>query len=278
MAQLSPVTRAGQLGLAALRADPAAAVVGLDFDGTLAPIVADPSAARAHPGALPALARLAPALDSVVVITGRPALVAVEYGGFRGAPGLDHLVVLGQYGLERWEAATDELTRPEPSPGVLAARAALPKLLAAADAPPGVAVEDKRLALAVHTRRAADPVAALDKVREPLAGLAAANGLVVEPGRHVLELRPPGVDKGGALDGYLAERAAARTVLYAGDDLGDLAAFDAVDRARARGLAGLTVCSGSAEVSRLAERADLVVDGPDGVVDLLAGLAEAIGR
>ena len=56
---------------------------------------------------------------------------------------------------------------------------------------------------------------------------------------------------------------------FVGDDLGDLAAFDAVDALRAAGTPGLLVCSGSTEVTALADRADLVVDGPDGVVALL---------
>ncbi|MFQ6198729.1 trehalose-phosphatase, partial [Streptomyces sp. NPDC000405] len=79
-----PVTEAGRDGLAALLARPERAVVALDFDGTLAPIVPDPERARAHPGAVPALARLAPRLGSVAVVTGRPAGVAVRYGGFAG--------------------------------------------------------------------------------------------------------------------------------------------------------------------------------------------------
>jgi trehalose 6-phosphate phosphatase len=45
---------------------------------------------------------------------------------------------------------------------------------------------------------------------------------------------------------------------------------------RAAGVPGLTVCSGSEEVAALADVADLVVDGPDGVVALLDGLAAAM--
>jgi trehalose 6-phosphate phosphatase len=102
-------------------------------------------------------------------------------------------------------------------------------------------------------------------------------GLVVEPGRMVLELRPPGVDKGGALHG-LVEELGVRTVVFAGDDLGDLAAFDAVDQLRAQGLHGLLICSGSIEENALAERADVLVEGPDGVVALLRALAQMLAR
>ncbi|MQA83777.1 MAG: trehalose-phosphatase [Streptosporangiales bacterium] len=270
MTLLEPRTAAGREGLAAIRANPRHAVIGLDFDGTLAPIVADPEAARAHLGAVPALRGLAPLVDSVVVVTGRPAGTAVAYGGFASVPGL---VVLGQYGLERWEAG--RLRIPPPPPGIERARSSLPDLLARAGAPEGVWVEDKGSALAVHTRRTSDPEGALASIRGPLAELAEHAGLVVQPGRMVLELRPPGTDKGGALRAFLRERAG-RAVLFAGDDLGDLPAFDAVDALRGAGVPGVTVCAGSTEVTGLAERADLVVDGPEGVVTLLEALAESL--
>src|SRR3954468_24947288 len=125
----TPVTRAGREGLAAILAEPASAVVGLDFDGTLAPIVPDPEQARAHPDAVRALAALAPKVASVAVVTGRPAGVAVRNGGFAGVPGLEHLVVLGHYGAERWDAVTGTVTAPAPHPGVAAVRAELPGFL-----------------------------------------------------------------------------------------------------------------------------------------------------
>ncbi|MFE1258561.1 trehalose-phosphatase [Streptomyces fungicidicus] len=269
----TPATQAGREGLEALLSRPGKALIGLDFDGTLAPIVPDPEQARAHPEAVPALAALAPKVAAVAVVTGRPAGVAVRHGGFAGVPGLEHLVVLGHYGAERWDAVTGEVTAPAPHPGVAAVRAELPGLLDRAGAWQGTWIEEKGgRAVAVHTRRAADPQAAYEALREPLAGLAARHGLVVEPGRLVLELRPPGMDKGVALSEY-AREIGAGSVLYAGDDLGDLAAFTAVDKLRSAGVPGLLVCSGSDEVTELRDRADLVVDGPPGLVHLLATLA-----
>ncbi|GAA5214410.1 trehalose-phosphatase [Streptomyces thinghirensis] len=267
----TPATAAGREGLDALLAAPGRAVIALDFDGTLAPIVADPDRARAHPDAVPALAALAPKVGSVAVITGRPAEVAVHHGGFADVPGLDHLVVLGHYGAERWDAATGALTTPEPHPGVAAVRAELPGLLERSGAGQGTWIEEKGHAVAVHTRRAPDPQAAFDTLRAPLADLATRHGLIVEPGRMVLELRPPGMDKGAALREYVRELDA-RAVLYAGDDLGDLPAFTAVDTLRTEGTPGLLVCSGSDEVPDLRKRADVVVDGPPGVVRLLRSL------
>jgi trehalose 6-phosphate phosphatase len=269
-----PSTDQGRAGLDALLAHPSRAVAVFDFDGTLAPIVPDPEQARAHPGAVPALAALAPRVGSVVILTGRPAETAVEYGGFAGVAGLDRLTVLGHYGAERWDAATGRLDSPGNHPGVVAARAELPRLLT--DAPDGTWIEDKGgRAVAVHTRRTADPQAAFDALRGPLQALADLHGLRLEPGSMVLELRPPGMDKGVALTAYLRS-AEPSAVLYAGDDLGDLAAYDAVDDFRAEGLPGLLVASAATEVPNLSARADLVLPGPGALVAFLAVLAESL--
>lgn len=274
----TPTTAAGQEGLAALLARPDRAVIALDFDGTLADIVPDPEQARAHPGAVEALAALAPKVASIAVITGRPAGVAVRYGGFAGVAGLDHLVVLGHYGAERWDAVSGTVRAPAPHPGVAAVRAELPGVLDRFDSWHGTWIEEKGQALAVHTRRAADPQAAFEALRGPLGELAARHGLIVEPGRLVLELRPSGMDKGVALTQY-AHETGAGCVLYAGDDLGDLAAYAAVDKLRTEGpegTPGLLICSGSAEVPELAERADLSLPGPGAVVAFLSALAQRL--
>lgn len=276
MTEVEPSTERGRAGLEALAGDPASALLALDFDGTLAPIVADPAQARAHPEAVGALSELSGRIGHTAIITGRPAATAVEYAGLRGARALGDLTVLGHYGLERWDAGTDRFSVPPEPPAVHEARRRLPGLLADCGATDAY-VEDKGSSLGVHTRRLPDPREAFDRLRGPLRRLAEELGLVLEPGRLVLELRPPGVDKGAALRA-LVEELGARTVVFAGDDLGDLAAFDAVDALRAQGMAGLLVCSGSTEEAALAERADVVVDGPEGVVRFLRALAARLER
>ena len=267
-----PRSAAGRAGLAALLAGPDLALVGLDFDGTLSPIVADPRDARAEPGAVAALRALARRVGTLAIITGRPAAKAVEYGELGDVPGL---LVLGHYGFERWSGG-QVAPRPAP-PGVAAAREQLPGVLAAAGAPPGTWTEDKGDAVAVHTRRTADPDAALRLLRPPLEQLAEAEGLQAQPGRMVIELRPRGMDKGAALKAVVSERAS-RVVLFCGDDIGDLPAFRAIGELRLQGIPGVAVCSGSAEVSELAAAADLVVDGPAGVVGMLDWLAGRLSR
>ena len=248
--------------LSDLRACLADAVVALDYDGTLAPIVDRPSEAVPAEGARDVLVALAPRVRALALITGRPADVVVELAGLVDVPGL---VVLGQYGAQRWSGA--EVSSPPPLPGVAVAREQLPAVLAAE----GAELEDKAISLVVHTRRCADPAGALARLEQPVRVVAAAAGLEVHPGRLVLELRPPGFDKGGALLSLCDPRPAA--VLFAGDDLGDLPAFAAVEQLRASGAVGVTVCSGSDEgPAELRARADVVVDGPAGVVELLRSL------
>lgn len=265
-----PVTRDGQAGLDALLADPAHGLAAFDFDGTLSPIVPDPAQARMLPAALAALRELAPLIGTMAVVTGRPAKIAVEYGSLDQVPGI---VVLGHYGRQRWHDG--ELDSPPPPHGLAIARERLPAVLADAGAAEGTWTEDKTDALAVHTRRAAEPAAALERIREPLQRLADQTGLRAEPGRLVIELRPEGADKGAALT-ELAQERNPSCVLFCGDDLGDLPAFAALRQMREKGLPAIGVCSGSAEVTELAEQADLIVDGPEGVAALIGALAAAI--
>jgi trehalose 6-phosphate phosphatase len=197
---------------------------------------------------------------------------AVSLGGLADVPGL---IVLGHYGAQRWQAGV--LSAASVPSGVQAVREALPGLLAELAAPEGTTVEDKGTALAVHTRRTADPAAAFALLREPLGRLAMSAALTLEPGRLVLELRPPGTDKGTALRELVAERAA-RSAMFCGDDLGDLTAFAAIRRLRADGIPGCAIASESQETPQVAEAADIVVDGPPGIVRFLEALADELLR
>jgi trehalose 6-phosphate phosphatase len=151
-------------------------------------------------------------------------------------------------------------------------------LLRDVGAPPGTRIEDKGAAVAVHVRETADPHAALELLRAPLRRLAESQGLRLEPGRLVLELRPGGTDKGSALVSLVAAFGA-RSACYVGDDLGDIAAFDALDDLRLKGLAALAVFSGAPDepgLAELAARADLQLTGPDAVVAFIEGLLGAV--
>lgn len=267
-----PRSDAGREAIEAILKRPQDTLLGVDFDGTLAPIIDDPEQAFADPESVAALGRIGRHINTIAVITGRPAKTAVRLGRFADDHNLGRMVVLGQYGVERWDARTGEFRIPPPPDGVAAAESALPELLARHGAE-GARVEHKGRAIGVHTRELDDPAGVIGELSEPIGELAEQTGLKVEPGKNVLEMRPPGMDKGDALRNLVLE-SSAKQVIFAGDDLGDLPAFEAVQRLRAEGVPGLLICSASHEQDALSTMADLVLDGPHGVAVWLTQLAD----
>jgi trehalose 6-phosphate phosphatase len=237
--------------------------VCLDFDGTIAPIVQDPAAARPLPGVVDLLGPLADRYAAAAIVSGRPATYLASHAA---APGVRYL---GMYGLEEIVEGRVQIDpRLEAArPAVEAAREELagdPAVTAS-----GAHLEDKRYAVAVHTRRVAEPGRWAGPIGQAAAGTAARHGLEVVPGRMVWELRPQvHSDKGDAVRRVVAESGAGALVV-AGDDLGDLPGFAVA--AELGG--GLRVVAGSAEApAELLDAADLVVDGPEGVRELLEHL------
>lgn len=245
-----------------LARDPSRAALVVDFDGTLAPIVDHPDEARALPAALEVLAALVLELALVGVVSGR----AVDF--LRDRIGIEGVLLVGQYGLEWLDG--DEVrcdARAEPFVDDVEAVAA------EAEARwPRLVVERKgRLAVALHWRTVPDAAPGGGEVQ----ALADRHGLDVLPGRMVVELRPPvPVDKGAAVESLLVD-AGVNAAAFAGDDRGDLSAFDALDRlvADSRLAAAVRVAVRSEEAPpELLARADLVVDGPAGLASLLGTL------
>lgn len=271
-----PHSEHGRQALQAVLDLPSSVLIATDFDGVLSEIVDDPEHAAGDEAAMAALGRIGAKVRQVAVITGRSALTAVRLGRLRERPGLDRLVVLGQYGVERWDAGTDHLVDPPPPDGIAALAAELPDLLSRLGLSE-VLVEDKGRARVVHTRQLPDPGGALQRLRGPVTELAERHGLKVEPGKNVLEIRAAGQDKGQALRAVMAETGAT-TAIYIGDDLGDLPAFEAIQTFQAEGVPALGICSASIEQDALVAVSDLVVDGVPGVAAWLTALAEALDQ
>ena len=241
---------------APFRADPGGSGVFTDFDGTLAAIVDDPASARPLPGAADLLGALARHYGRVGVISGRPAAFLGEHLGGRG------LFLSGLYGLEFVEGhEVRAIEEAEPW------RPVVEDVVAAADGA-GIPVERKGLAVTVHYRT--DPSREAE-VRAWAEEQAKATDLAVHPARMSYELRPPmKLDKGTVLTGAAEGR---RQVCFLGDDVGDLTAFDALDRMAADGATVVRVGVESPEApDELLERADVTVDGPDGSLDVLRAL------
>ena len=261
-------------------AAPRRTLLALDFDGTLANLVPDPEDSRMHDAAADALGKLGGRLGQIAIITGRGVEAVRRLGELDGRPGLERVLVLGQYGVERYDAATGELHAPETPGAVVAAKRELVALLAdhaaRGSGVAGVHLEDKGRAIGVHTRRADDPVGALRLLDPEIRRIGERHGLHAEPGKLVLELRASNKTKGDALRD-LVEEFRPTAVAMVGDDLGDLPAFELLPELRAAGIDCCAVVSSSEEQRALVEVADVICDGPDGVADWLEELARRLG-
>jgi trehalose 6-phosphate phosphatase len=215
------------------------------------------------PGAVTVLRRLVARLGRVAVVSGRPVAFLSEHLG-----GVDGLILSGLYGLE--EAVVGRpgsTTHPEAAPWVAAVAAVAGR--AEADAPDGVYVERKGLAVGLHVRRTPERAGWIE---DCAAAQAASTGLEVHAGKLSVELRPPvRVDKGTVIRGMAPGLAA---VAYVGDDLGDLPAFAALVALRADGVTTRSVAVDGPEApAAVLAAADQTVEGPPGVLALLEGLA-----
>jgi trehalose 6-phosphate phosphatase len=247
---------------------PERAGIFLDVDGTLAPIVerADEAAVPEKTALL--LGRLARRYGTVACVSGRAAADArrlvgvggIVYAGAHGAellePGAAGPTVLPAFAS--WTERVREFARVRDERDLRLLR---------------VRIEDKGPIVAFHWRGVPDEDAARTRI-EAIAQEAETEGFVTHWGRKVLEVRPPvPVNKGQAVD-EIVRRTGIHTALFAGDDATDLDAFDALDRGEldARVKVGVASDEGPAAI---VERADLVVDGTDGMLVVLESLAEA---
>ena len=236
-----------------------------DFDGSLAPIVDDPSKARAIRGAGRVLEKLARRYAAVAVVSGRP----VSFLAKRLHPRKVRLV--GLYGIEE-RVGRSLRVLPEVRTAREAIDRAVERLRAELADEQGVYIEHKGLAVSVHFRRARDKDAALERAVPIVDRIAKEEGLAsVTRGRMVLEISPPvHVNKGDVVRRVIDEKKLAGA-LVVGDDLGDLPTFRAVD-----GLdLGIRVAVASDESPpELIAAADHVVGSPHELLDLLRSLVD----
>ncbi|MBN9474522.1 MAG: trehalose-phosphatase [Burkholderiales bacterium] len=208
----------------------------LDLDGTLAPIAPSPDAARV-PGATLAL------LGRLVCATGG-ALAVVSGRSIEGIDRLLHplrLPVAGLHGAQwrgpggqAWELPVDR----ERAARLLA------RLRDIAAGQAGIHVEDKGISFAIHYRHAPRQEA---RIRAEVAAAAAAfePDYALQFGKMVAEVKPRGVDKGNAVERFMAVAPfASRLPVMAGDDLTDEAAFAVVAR-----LGGVAIKIGDGDTS-----------------------------
>jgi trehalose 6-phosphate phosphatase len=244
------------------------ALVALDFDGTLAPISPHPDDARPLAGAQQILRDVRATGATLAVVSGRSVASLLRVSSFGAIPGI---VIYGTHGAERWQAG--ELRTPATPAGLDELRVSLPGLLASITGDRHLWIEEKGLSLVIHARLTAEPERALEMLRAPVEKVAAAAGLGVRPGKEVLEICLPGIDKGTAIRELISPDTTA--AFYAGDDLGDLPAMAEVNAwAERSGRPALTVGVSPGGRGPVAEQADVTVPDPQSLISLLRQIIE----
>ncbi|HRO03436.1 MAG TPA: trehalose-phosphatase [Terricaulis sp.] len=214
----------------------------LDLDGTLVEIADDPAQVRMDEAARAMLRALAKrAGGAVAVLTGRTMAEADRISG--AAIG----AVAALHGLEmRWSHAAP-LQAPQPARQVRDLAAMFAKQIARGDL--NARLEDKNVSLALHYRHAPEAEA---RVHEAACAAAAAHNLRTMKGKMVIEILPPGANKGDALRAFMqAPPFAGRRPIMVGDDITDESAFEA-----ANALGGASILVGPARASAASSRLD----------------------
>ncbi|MGC8480577.1 MAG: trehalose-phosphatase [Acidimicrobiales bacterium] len=231
----------------------------LDFDGTLAEIVPDPTEAEIAPPSITAVRRLLDRGIVVGIVSGRPMSflldhlpedlvprlrIAGSYGVEKKLPGLPVLQLEGDISSSRREAIQTEVERV---------------------VDPRIEVEWKPYSFTLHFRNAPEYSEYAETVARRLGDTF---GLVTEPARMAFELfyqAPP--DKGSVVEEWTRY---ANAVMYCGDDRSDLRAFDVLDMRRAQGIPVRKVAVAAMESpSELVARADVVVESVSALAELL---------
>jgi trehalose 6-phosphate phosphatase len=252
-----------------LKEDPEHAAVLLDVDGVLAPIVSHPDDAHMPETTRRPLIEIAKRYGVVACVSGRRAsdarrvvsLGSIAYLGSHGSEILRPGSISNEMDreLQAWTRRVQNFAREHYGENLRRLR---------------VRLEDKEAIAALHWREVPDEEEAEAAVRE-VAEAAEQAGFNAHWGRKVLEIRPPvRIDKGAGIVSLLRDMELAAAV-YVGDDTTDLDAF--------RGLGELVEMGSLKQALRvgvtsdetpppLEEAADVMVDGTDGVRDLLRAL------
>lgn len=206
-------------------------LIGLDYDGTLTPIVRDPGRAILSPAAREILRRLAREKScTLAIISGRKLSEIKKLVGLRG------IVYGGNHGIEMAGDGWKYL-----HPAAAGARPAIRKIAAALkrrlETVPGTSLEDKGASLSVHFRRAKkkDIGLTLKTVEDTIEPYRKRKQIKITSGKKVVEIRPPEKwDKGAALlwlrDRIRREKGAGVFPVFIGDDVTDESAFAAIGK------------------------------------------------
>ncbi|WP_348612597.1 trehalose-phosphatase [Halobaculum rarum] len=237
-------------------------LLGLDFDGTLAPIVDDPGAATLAPEVRPTVERLAtqPGV-ALAVVSGR------ALSDLRDRVGIDGVVYAGNHGLELGYGGERAV-----HPATLDRQEEIDRLCVdladrLADVP-GCRIENKGVTATVHFRTVPEEAVptVVDAVERAVADT---EGVRVTEGDCIREIRPAVAwDKGEAMRSIASVVHDDRPAMYVGDDVTDEDAFATIQPEGA----GVHVAHEGATVETVAAYR---LDGRASVPPFLELLAEA---
>lgn len=246
-------------------------LVAIDFDGTLTGIIDDPSQSRPTDGVIPALRALGAQGLVIAVISGRP--LDFLFDRFEELRGESWFHLVGEYGMERYTHGTrhSEAVGDELLDSLRAANEA-----AALQGPNDMLIEAKPHSTTLHYRTIPDQQ---QRVEDLAAALADQYGLTTRPAKMSVELHIPlSVSKGTALRSLvtdLFDQPPSR-VIYLGDDIGDLPAFEVLNEFEDEGMSAIrVVVRGPETPPELLTLADVFIEGPQATVDYLEQLAAA---
>lgn len=244
-----------------------------DIDGTLSPIAATPNEAKLYPE-VAALLEQAKQQTYVAILTGR----AIENGA--AIVNVEGITYIGTHGLE-WssglptpqttEILSEALRFVEPGQELLdLAEQRLTSF-------PGLLIERKRIGGSIHYRRCLDQKQARQAILSLLKEPASQVNMYLKEGKKIVEIRPSlAVNKGQSLRRFV-QRYGLRGVIFAGDDVTDLDAVIEVARLRQRGIDALSIVVQHADTApTLLEHADIIVQGVDGMADLLTKIVDIL--
>ena len=269
---MSPNVESDEIGAALepLVTAPERGAVFCDLDGTLAPIVQRPEDAAVPEEAREALRRIAERYALAAVVSGRRAADA------KRLVGLDEVAYSGNHGFELLLPGDDE---PQPYPSLDGHEQDAPRFVDAHGSArlerAGIRVEDKGAIVALHWR-GAENEGESESLANEIANEAEWQELVVHRGRKVLEIRPNVPINKGIAVAALIPAAPVSTALYGGDDRTDVDAFVGLRTLVEDGKLESAVCVAvfSDETPpEVTAAADIVVDGPDGFLEVLRRLA-----
>ena len=237
-----------------------------DIDGTISEIAPSPREAVVSPICRRYLALLSQQLKLVAVVSGRPAAEA------RSMLGIDEVIYIGNHGLERWEGGRTIL-RSEAKPYAALIENTLQQLSPLL-AVKGISFDNKGVTASIHYRRCPDRQAAREAILDAVASISPTRELQIIEGRFVVDIRPPlKWNKGSAvLD--LAQSHHIQGVVYLGDDLTDIDAFQTLRTAPLKSIS-IGVTSGEMPLY-LEKEADYTVQGVGGVEQFLRWLVQAV--